>query len=359
MNIKVSQKNVHELLPTDILFQTAYWGDVKSHLGCKPLAFDFRSSTGQSGDLLILIRGLDPEHSFAYVPQGPEFGPDPERHGPFLETMSQALGKQIGSNVVFIRYDLPWESPYAAEASDGQPWPGYPPSHLRELRMNIGTRTWNLRKSELDLTVADTLVIDLARPEADILSAMKPKARYNIRLAQRKGVRVIAASPEMLPVFYDLYRQTARRNRFPPGDYGHFSALFSASSGSSEILFLLAAKGDDILAGAIIAISGKTAVYLFGASSNQHRNLMGSYAVQWDGIVSARAKGCISYDMGSVSPVADPGHPFYGMYRFKTGFGGRVIHRGGSWDYPFDMQKYNQFRNYELLSAIALDRGFC
>lgn len=360
MKIDVKPKNIHKLFPTDILFQTSYWGHVKHRLGYKPAAFDFSSSIGQKGDLLVLVKPLDQNHAAAYVPQGPESGPDPEKYGLFLEALSQALIKHMDSNVVFIRYDLPWESPDAAESVDGQPWPGHPPQRLRELRMNIGTSTWNLRKSDFDLTVADALIVDLARTEEEILSAMKPKTRYNIRLAQRKGIRVFNASAEMLPTFYDLYQQTARRNGFNPGSYHHFSALFSTLShhpGSSEILFLLAAIDRDILAGAIIAVSGRRALYLFGASSNKHRNLMGSYAVHWEGMKSARKKGCLTYDMGSVSPFPDPGHPFYGMHRFKTGFGGKIVHRNGSWDYPFKRHGYDIFRNYECSAAVLANRN--
>jgi len=130
------------------------------------------------------------------------------------------------------------------------------------------------------------------------------------------------------------------------------AALFSVHTcrhDSSEIHFLLAKYGRDILAGAIVGISGTTATYLFGASSNQNRNLMGPYALQWTAIRLARAKGCRVYDMGAVPPTGDPNHPFYGMYRFKIGFGGSMVHRSGSWDFPIDANHYATFRNTEML----------
>ena len=356
MNIRVQPKKINALLPTDILFQTSYWSQVKSRLGWKPVAFDFTSSTGQQGDLLVLLKSLGRDFTVAYVPQGPESEPDPEKYGPFLEELSQALIEHLDSSVTFIRYDLPWESPYAADALNGQPWSGHPTPRLRELRMNIGTNNWNLRKTSLDPTVADVVMIDLARSEEDIFAAMKPKTRYNIRLAQRKGVRVFPASADMLPLFYELYLQTAKRNGFPPGTYRHFSALFATliqHPGSSEILFLIAARGEDLLAGAIIVIAGRRALYLFGASADEHRNLMGSYALHGEVIRMVREKGCLSYDMGAVSPLPSPDHPFYGMYRFKTGFGGQIVHRNGSWDYPLDMHSYEMFRNYESFNQMT------
>ncbi len=354
MNINLRSKDASDLLPTDILFQTTFWSHVKSEMGWKAHAFDLTSS-GPEGDVLVLTRSFADGVTAAYVPQGPEHSPRPEHYGLFLEDLSVALAGQLDPAVSFIRYDLPWESQYSSDAGNdtpGQAWVGRPETRLRELRMNFGTKSWSLRKAPLDLTVADTLILDLGGSEEEILSRMKSKTRYNIRLAERRGVRVFTASVDMLPTFYDLYRQTAQRNGFPPSDFNHFSALFSAVArrpDSSEIHFLLSAHSEVVLAGAIIAISGCAATYLFGASSSKNRNLMGSYAVQWEAIRLARARGCRTYDMGAVPPANDPYHPFHGMYRFKAGFGGRIIHRSGSWDYPLDATAYTRFRNAETL----------
>jgi lipid II:glycine glycyltransferase (peptidoglycan interpeptide bridge formation enzyme) len=356
MNIDLRQKDACTLLPTDILFQTVFWSKVKSQLGWEPHAFDLSSSEA-TGDILVLTRSYADRITAAYVPQGPEYGPDPDKYGPFLEELSDAIVGHIDRPVSFIRYDLPWESQYSIEddyIEPGRLWAGRPEARLRELRMNFGTRSWNLRKSPIDLTVADTFIVDISESEEQILSRMKPKTRYNIRLAERRGVRVFEASAEMLPVFYDLYCQTADRNGFPACEYKYFSALFSAVTGKpdkSEVHFLLAALDGEMLAGAIIAISGRTAVYLFGASSNQNRSMMGPYAVQWEAIRTARAQHCITYDMGAVPPSYDTDHAFYGMYRFKAGFGGKIVHRSGSWDFPLDHEGYGRFRNAEALGA--------
>jgi len=221
--------------------------------------------------------------------------------------------------------------------------------------MNFGTKSWNLRKAVVDLTFADRVVLDLSRNEEEILSDMKPKTRYNIRLAQRRGVEVFQASPNLLSAFYKLYRQTAERNHFPLCEYKHFAALFPAESsapGSPEILFLFAKHNRDLLAGAIIAISGRTATYLFGASSKEKRNSMAPYATQWTAMQITRSKGCLHYDLGAALPTKDPGHPFFGLYPFKTGFGGKIVHRSGCWDYPLEFAGYETFRNSETIDGI-------
>jgi len=351
MQLDLRPKEVYGLFPTDILFQTAYWSQVKSRLGWKALAFDF-STSGHSGDVLVLAKNFGNKFSAAYVPQGPEYGPEPEDYGRFLETMSCSLVKYLDPKPTFIRYDLPWESHYARDIAQGE-YSAPPETRLVELRMNFGTQTWNLRKAVTNMTFADAYVVDITPSEEEILHSMKPKTRYNIRLAKKRGVHVFPASVEMLPKFYDLYRQTAMRDGFYLCGYNSFLALFSPmleEANSPEVHFLIAAHDNDLLACAIITISGKTATYLFGASSSEKRNLMGPYAVQWAAICLARSRGCHVYDMGAISPTKDPAHPFFGLYRFKSGFGGRIVHRTGSWDYPLDQNLYNTFRNSEMMS---------
>jgi lipid II:glycine glycyltransferase (peptidoglycan interpeptide bridge formation enzyme) len=358
MQVHLQEKKARDLLPSDIVFQTSFWSALKSRLGWQSRAFDLRYS-GPKGDVLVLTKSLLPGISIAYIPQGPEIGPEPDQYGIFLEALSDAMRCHLHSSMTFIRYDLPWESQYKNHGSDasGKKEAFHRPEpRLQELRMNFGTKTWNLRKAPVDLTFADRVVVDLNRREDKILSEMKPKTRYNIRLARKRGVKVFLGSPRQLPTFYDLYRQTSERNRFPLCEYRHFSALFSALSSHTDfcqILFLLATHDADPLAGAIIAISGKTATYLFGASSDKKRNVMGPYSVHWTTMQIARARGCLRYDLGAVSPGKDPEHPYFGMYRFKTGFGGKIIHQSGSWDYPLDDEGYEIFRNSEMIDGLT------
>ncbi|EFI32985.1 Methicillin resistance protein [Desulfonatronospira thiodismutans ASO3-1] len=352
MDLQLKPKEPQELLPTDILFQTLYWARVKSRLGCRVMAFDIQPDLfSPAGDVLVLLQRYGPEMKSALVPQGPEFLPPKEEYGPFLESLSYELMHHLGPDTAFIRYDLPWESQYAREMQQGH-WYGFPEPRLREMRMNMGTESWNLRKSSMDMTVASTLVVDLDPAEKDILGRMKSKTRYNIGLAGRRGVEVQTGSMEHLPAFYDLYLQTAARNGFATCAYEHFSAIFNAhifDPCNSEVLFLLAACDQELLAGGIVAISGQTAHFLYGASSNTRRHLMGSYAVHWEAMRQSRLRGCLRYDMGAVSPGADPDHPFYGLYRFKSGFGGRLEMRSGSWDFPIDEEKYQAFINTDNL----------
>ena len=213
--LDLSAKTPQALLPTDIIFQTPYWAQVKSRLGYKPLAFDLESR--RCGDVLVLVQPCGGK-KIAVVPQGPEYAPDEENYGPFLEEFSLALARELGPDVAFIRYDLPWKSLYADEMKKRE-WTAFPEPRIREMRMNMGTRHWNIRKSSTDLTVASSLVVDLDGNEKTTMSRMKPKTRYNIGLAQRKGVTVRTVSADNLPEFHALYCQTAQRNGFASCDY--------------------------------------------------------------------------------------------------------------------------------------------
>ncbi|PTN36892.1 peptidoglycan bridge formation glycyltransferase FemA/FemB family protein [Desulfonatronum sp. SC1] len=363
MSVRLAPKKIQSLLPTDILFQSDYWAHVKSRLGCRPVAFDILSpeptasnpARESRGDVLVLLQPVGRDSLGAFVPQGPEHAPPGDHRGQYLEDLSEALISHLDPSVAFIRYDLPWESRYAREMHV-KSWTAFPEPRIREMRMNIGTRHWNLRKAKMDMTVASSLVVDIDRAEEEILAGMKAKTRYNIGLARRKGVTVTPASMDKLLTFYDLYRQTARRNGFPSCDYRHFVALFQAhaqKSDTPELHFLLAGHESDLLAGAIVAISGSNAVFLHGASSTANRTLMGSYALHWAAMRLARSRGCTRYDMGAVSPVAAPDHPFYGLFRFKTGFGGTIELRSGSWDYPLNEDVYSAYRNADALSQLG------
>jgi lipid II:glycine glycyltransferase (peptidoglycan interpeptide bridge formation enzyme) len=218
--------------------------------------------------------------------------------------------------------------------------------------MNFDTEHWNLRKSPTDNLPTNTIFIDLAKSEEDILKGMKPKTRYNIRLAKRKGVQVREAGMEELSLWYKLHVETSRRNGIHLDGLEYFRSVFKAKQANLKknetIKLLLAEVGNVPLAGMFLALSGKRATYLYGASSSTFRNFMGTYALQWEAICRAKALGAKEYDFFGISGTPSPSHPMYGLYRFKSGFGGNFFHRQGCWDYPLDAGRYERYRAVEL-----------
>jgi len=196
-----------------------------------------------------------------------------------------------------------------------------------------------------------TIVIDTSPPEEDILAAMKPKTRYNIRLAARKGVTVKQGTFEDLAIFDRLNQLTAQRDGFAVHPLAYYQAAFERFPPENRILLLAEFEGTP-LAGLIAFVWRKQAYYLYGASSNEHRNKMPAYLLQWEAIKWAKAQGCVAYDLWGIpdAPVEKLEAEFnqrrdglWGVYRFKRGFGGQVVYSLGAYDYVYNRPLYTLF----------------
>jgi len=370
MDIQIDRKSTRNLYETPLLHQTSFWSEVKNTQGIESKAFDIKVRASDIGrekdqatylvdDVLILLMDIGRQASIGYIPYGPALMPDEDQQGRFLEELSESLRTQLPSGCIMLRYDLPWESLWAKEEdfTDEGEWMGPPQTPLQELRLNYGTNSRNLRKAYTDILPTDTAIIDLKRSEEELRMAMKPKTRYNIALAYRKGVWIREGSYADLPLFYELYQQTSVRNGIYLHDISNFDAMFRAGAIISEnadihtdFKLLIAGIDDMPLAAMFLVFSGSSATYLYGASSSSNRNSMATYALQWEAIRMARGHGCTQYDLFGTAPKPDPSHPLYGLYRFKMGFGGEQFHRMGCWDFPLKPDEYSRFVNTEMVS---------
>lgn len=367
MNLQVAHKRTDCLVPTPIVHQTAFWGRVQRRLGFGIDAFDLlyqRPACIERGDVLVLRAALSDDVEYAYVPFGPELAPTPDDAGPFLERLSRELRPALGARCAFIRWDLPWTSVHAREAgdfTDDGEWRGPPPDRLREIRMNIGTADHSLYKAPRDLLPPDTVLIDLEASEDEILARMHHKTRYNIRLAERRGVTVDEGTVEDLGVWYELYLATAARGGFEPMPIEHFTAMLTeraeGSASPVKTHLLLARHEGRVLAGMLLAIAPKRATYLYGASTRDRRDVMAPYAVQWAAIQLAKVHGCKDYDLFGAAQSAETPHPLAGVHRFKIGFGGRLVHREGCWDFAYDEKLYTAVRSCERAHLVARGIG--
>lgn len=360
------KKDIAELYNTPIVQQTAFWSLVKRKLGFSTVAINFHANNSGlfykhnsdlfiNSDLLIIVQQINKNDSIAYVPYGPELEPDTEYQGAFLEELSESLRSFLPNNCILIRYDLCWESYWAKESqfydSDGN-WLGEPERFAQEIRFNFNTINKNFRKAQSNILPSNTVYLNLKPGTDDILGKMKPKTRYNIHLSDRKGVIVKVADIKSIDIWYNLYKETAIRNKIHLNDIKYFEALLSAKTDNTkspaEVQLLIAEISNTPLASMFLIISGHRGSYLYGASSNVNRNYMATYALQWEAMKIAKEKGCTEYDMFGISPNPDISHPLYGLYKFKTGFGGDIFHSLGCWDYPLDEERYNYFKTSEL-----------
>ncbi len=360
----LEQKDIEILKPTNILPQTPFWGRIKHAQGFMPNGFEltvskellYPAESDQvkiKDDILVFIKYINDKYCFAYVPYGPKLEPDFENQGVFLEELSETLRGYLPTNCVFIRYDLMWQNQWAQESeyfdSSGN-WMGPPESTVQEFRVNYKTVNWNLRKSPVDVLPKNTFFLDLTRKEDDLLYKMRYNTRYNIRRAGKKGIRIKEYSIEHIGDWYKLYLETALRHNMPLQDEQYFATILQNQDNTRNgvtIKMLMADFDGQFLASMFLALSNKRGTYLYGASSNESENLMASYALQWEAIRIAKKWGCSEYDMFGSAPNLNRKHPLYGVHIYKKGFGGRLFHRMGCWDYPYLQKEYELVKAYE------------
>lgn len=216
------------------------------------------------------------------------------------------------------------------------------------IRMEIRTSTlpsWILlgwSKAPLNLMPKHTRVVDLKKSQEILLSDMKQKCRYNVRLSEKRGVVVRKASLDELRTFYNLYEETAMRDSFEKKSLDFFEILASTMK---DFLSLYIAEYQGVpLASALVITFAKRATYLYGASGNAHRNLMAPYALHWNIMRDAKRNGCLEYDFWGVSPsLKDETHDWHGLSTFKSGFGGEQLNFMGAYDYIFQPDAYEAF----------------
>lgn len=205
--------------------------------------------------------------------------------------------------------------------------------HLPPPRPSL-LRNW--QRAPVDLTPEHTLVLDLTLSHEAFLAQLKPKGRYNIKVAARHGVIVReSCDPADLPIFYRLFQETALRNKLFAEPYAFFLNLAATWFPSGEgSLFLAEGKGEP-LAALLILRCGHRGTYLYGGSTNRHRELMPCYALHAQVVQVLRERGCTEYDLFGYDPFAHPTHLYAGISRFKRQFGGFRRSSIGAWDLLF------------------------
>lgn len=204
-----------------------------------------------------------------------------------------------------------------------------------------------------------TLQLDITKSEEELLAAMHSKTRYNIRLAQKKGVTI--SNKKNIDVFWELNTATTQRDSFKSHDKEYYKKMFELDM----VQQFTAYDSEQEALATIICISfNRTFIYLHGASSNKNRNLMAPYLLQWHAMVQAKNQGSSIYDFWGVAPQGDNSsgaitqfngftwqadHPWTGVTRFKVGFGGKVI------AYPYAVElplKKILYKTIQLIKKI-------
>ncbi|MDD5032167.1 MAG: peptidoglycan bridge formation glycyltransferase FemA/FemB family protein [Patescibacteria group bacterium] len=189
----------------------------------------------------------------------------------------------------------------------------------------------------LDVQPSKTLVLNLDKSEEELLSQMHQKTRYNIRLAEKKKIKVVETGIESFDKFWQLMGETSDRDSFRLHGIDYYKEMLKVG-GDFIKLFFAQHKGKDISAG-IFSFFGNTTTYMHGASSDKDRNLMAPYALQWHAIKMAKKMGYKYYDFFGIDEKKWPG-----VTRFKNGFGGKEINYPGTFDLIFNSGWYSVYK---------------
>lgn len=181
------------------------------------------------------------------------------------------------------------------------------------------------------------------KTEEEIFAGLHQKTRYNVRLATKKGVQIKDGTREDLKDFHKIMIETGTRDGFMIRPLEYFEKMYDCLA-PEHFRLLMAYHEDKPIAGIILITYGNKTWYLYGASSNSHRNLMPNYLLQWEGIKWAIEQKQDMYDFRGVSGVVDETHPQYGLYRFKKGFGAEFTEFLGEIYIPFKPMMYSLYK---------------
>lgn len=307
------------------LLQSWEWGELKARSGWKPFRLAILEEGHITAAVSLLKRSLPlPGKSIFYAPRGPLLRQwTEERWDALLQAMKEIAYQE---RAILIKVDPALEKPEVAQLlrRKGFVFAGSPHGFG-----GIQPRC--------------VMRLDLSPSPEELMASFKPKWRYNIRLAQRKGVTIkTECHKEDLPTFYRLLMETAERDGFTIRGYRYFEDLWDILVSKRMARLFLAEYQGQAIAGAICFYYGDTCWYTYGASSNQHREKMPNHLLQWTMILWARDHGYHTYDFRGVSPRQLPPEkdPLAGLNRFKEGFGAKLVEYIGEYDLPLSRILY-------------------
>ena len=362
-------------LPNPHFLQTYEWAQVKAKYGWSPLYAlwdgdgrwkvesdpslfsDFHSPVAAALILKrqILSNGFAARLSILYSPKGPLLDWSNESLRNRVLNDIQSFAKNQGA--IFLKMDpdvvMGTGVPQAQDdivEHNGQ-------SVIAELKR----RRWQYSSDQIQFR--NTVLIDLNPSEEEMLPRMKQKTRYNVRLAEKKGVTLRVGTQEDLPMLYNMYAETSVRDGFVIRDEGYYRTVWKLFMRSNVDKLenlqvstfqpsdvptcepLIAEIDNEPIAAIFVFYFAGRAYYVYGMSRNAHREKMPTYLLQWEAIKRAKAKGCTSYDLWGAPEIFDERDSMWGVYRFKEGLGGQVVRTLGAWDFapnPFWYKMYSE-----------------
>jgi lipid II:glycine glycyltransferase (peptidoglycan interpeptide bridge formation enzyme) len=309
------------------MLQCRAWGEAKRRWGWRPvylIADPAPGAAAAAGERVaaLFLRRLVPGLGWLwYCPKGPGV------------TSVEALGRVLGDRGSFAGAFSVEVEPEIADTAEN-----------RAALAGLG-----LRKVD-DVQVARaTVCVDLTPSESAILASFRPKTRYNVRLAARRGVTVstVPCEPPAVEAMHHLMGMAFRHADLPLRPLAYYASYWRLFEASGQGALLLAHLGDEVLAGAYVVWLGEKGWYKDGGSSPRHHDVMAPHLLQWEAIRFLRARGVRSYDLFGAPRRADldePANALRGLWQFKSGFSAELREFVGTWAWVADERRYRAWR---------------
>lgn len=324
--------------PQGHILQTPAWAELKCAFGWTATRIGIKEKGIVVAGAQILFRALPLGiATIAYIPKAPIVDWENESLVKFLFEAIDSVCKS--TNAVFVKME-----PSAISNQQSLS------ASLRGLSSAISNLQSLISKP---IQPQRTLIIDLRQSDDEILAAMKQKTRYNIRLAEKKGVTV--SPSDDLDTFNKLMQITGERDQFGVHSSAYYQKVYELFRPLNRAQIFTAYYNDQPLATLMLFMLGKRAWYFYGGSSNEERNRMPTYLLQWEAMRWAKARGATHYDLWGVPDedeetleanfeTRDDG--LWGVYRFKRGFGGKLIREPDAIDRVYSPMMYKLYRMY-------------
>ncbi|MFN3705617.1 MAG: lipid II:glycine glycyltransferase FemX [Thermoflexales bacterium] len=323
-------------LPNPHILQSWAWGEFKSRWGWRAERWLLRATDGTPRAAVQVLWQHPPRLPLCvlYAPKGPLCADTDAYQAALRWVMARARARRA----IWAKVD------------------GEPPLPLPHARQLLAVEGW--RYSPQQIQFRNTAITDLRQSDAELLAAMKPKWRYNLRLAERRGVRVRLAttlSDADAHLLYALYAETARRDRFAIRTASYYYDAWRAMRG---VALFAEREGETLAAGVLFCFGGK-AWFFYGMSRSEGREHMPNHLLQWHAMRWARDHGCHTYDWwGAPEDPHNPHDRLAGVWRFKEGAGARFVEGIGAWDYaPFPPAYRAYLRFSKLLHSLRSHRS--
>jgi peptidoglycan pentaglycine glycine transferase (the first glycine) len=320
----ISEPNIWDAtlaaLPNPHLLQSWQWGEFKSHYGWSAKRYVWMQNGQPVAAAQVLKRTAGPL-SILYVPRGPSL--DWNNADLTVRVLNDLKTIARRERAIFIKMD-----PALNLGAQLQILNTHDPEHLFKVDPDFFL-------SNSQVQFRNTVVLNISPTADELIALFKQKTRYNIRLAERKGVVIQTPKPADVPydLLYKLYAETSVRDGFVIRHAGYYREAWGSFIQAGHAQPFIAEVEGEPVAAIIVFHFGGRALYMYGMSSGQHRDKMPNHLLQWAAIQWAKSQGCTLYDFWGAPDVFDESDSLWGVWKFKEGFSTDVIRTPGALDY--------------------------